>query len=80
MQGFFDTCSAKDVAAVRRAGTEVTVPAGAVIRPNDSRAHWTYVILDGVVHENSRGELVADTRARVLVLDRRHLLASKVVA
>ena len=74
------TCSPKDIEAIRRAGTEVTVPAGTVIRPNAPRAHWTYVVLDGLAFENSHGELIAETRARVLVIDRRHELAAKVVA
>lgn len=54
--GLFATCSAKDLAAIRRAGTEVSVPAGAVIHEHGHRADWAYVILDGraVVTDRNR--------------------------
>ena len=46
--GLFAVCTDKDIAAIRRAGTEITVSAGTVIHARGQRAKWAYVILDGV--------------------------------
>jgi CRP-like cAMP-binding protein len=46
--GLFAFCTDKDIAAVRRAGTEITVSAGTVIHARGLRAKWAYVILGGV--------------------------------
>ena len=46
-RGLFAGCTAKDIAAIRRAGTDVTVPAGTVIHTTGRRAQWAYVILEG---------------------------------
>ena len=46
-RGLFAGCSARDVEAIRRAGTDVTVPAGTVIHRPGRRAQWAYVILEG---------------------------------
>ena len=97
--GLFAVCSSSDIAAIRRAGTEVTVPAGTVIHEQGRRAQWAYVVLDGLarltaagrsrtlapgdVHgarallagEEWCGELTAETKLRLLVVDRSHFVA-----
>ena len=97
--GLFAVCSSDDIDAIRRAGTEVTVPAGTVIHEHGRRAQWAYVILEGqaVVADEGRprtlvpgdvhgarsllaedgrcSELTAQTKLRVLVIDRGHFAA-----
>jgi len=46
-RGLFAGCTARDIDAIRRAGTDVTVPAGTVIHRSGRRAQWAYVILEG---------------------------------
>src|SRR4051812_10454980 len=46
-RGLFAGCTARDIDTIRRAGTDVTLPAGTVIHTSGRRAQWAYVILAG---------------------------------
>jgi len=56
-RGLFSACSARDLNALRRRATEVTVAAGTVVHAAGLPSKWVYIVLAGSAVDDDLGSL-----------------------